>query len=306
MQHVVGGDDPRRRQVVAAHEVGHPTARFLDDEPWSGDVPEREVTLEHDLRGTLGDEHVAPEVAEAAVAPDPIDEARRSPASARRRSVGADENTRWAVASSLDRRTRGGARPTRGPAPAGPVSSDPGATAAPGEPSPSQRRRRDDAHGQRALDLEREQGREDRHAAHVAVRAVDRVDDPAPAARTGSIALVLAVLLARRARDRGIALRSGCGWRARPRGRRRSRTRHRASPRPRSPGGTSRARSRRPRRSRPARARARRRARSRVGWARSLVHVDLLGRDDGMAAHGRGDSRGSRWRGHISAKLVGR
>ena len=52
-----------------AVEVGHPAAGLLDEHERRRDVPGLETDLDHRLGGALGHERVAPEVAEAAVAP---------------------------------------------------------------------------------------------------------------------------------------------------------------------------------------------------------------------------------------------
>ena len=57
------------RCVRAAIEIGDAAAGLLDEERGRGGVPRLQVDLEHRLRRALGDEGVAPEVAEAAIAP---------------------------------------------------------------------------------------------------------------------------------------------------------------------------------------------------------------------------------------------
>ena len=63
-------------------EVGQPAAGLLEDGARPGQVPDLQLVLDHGLGGALGHEHVAVEVAQAAVPPDAseqVEEARRQP-----------------------------------------------------------------------------------------------------------------------------------------------------------------------------------------------------------------------------------
>src|SRR5262245_51134375 len=51
-------------------EVGHATARLFDEEDRRGRVPALEADLDHRLGRALGEQRVAPEIAEAPLAPD--------------------------------------------------------------------------------------------------------------------------------------------------------------------------------------------------------------------------------------------
>src|SRR5580700_3768145 len=83
----VAADDAaavRRRYPV---QTGEPAARLLDDDLQGRQVPERDVGLGRDVDRALRDQHVRPEVAEAAGPPDrlaqrqePVQPARLGPA----------------------------------------------------------------------------------------------------------------------------------------------------------------------------------------------------------------------------------
>src|SRR5438552_1410607 len=69
VQDTVARDDLEPVDPADAGEVRHPTARLLDEDERRGEVPCPDVDLDHSLGGALGKQRVAPEVAEAALAP---------------------------------------------------------------------------------------------------------------------------------------------------------------------------------------------------------------------------------------------
>ena len=127
--------------------------------PSGARVPDCEPKgVDGDLRRALGDEHVGPEVAEAAEVP-------RTPGALRHGPVERVEERR--VLEALDRRD------------VDPLSVRVRSPAALRPPAPAERGRRDD----RDLVVEGDQGRPDRDPARVVPRPVDRVDDPAASPR---------------------------------------------------------------------------------------------------------------------------
>lgn len=50
-------------------EVGEAAAGFLDEDQWRGEIPGRELGLEHRFAGALADQGITPEVGETTVAP---------------------------------------------------------------------------------------------------------------------------------------------------------------------------------------------------------------------------------------------
>jgi hypothetical protein len=128
------------------------------------------------LGRALRHEHVAPEVAEAAVAPGrPVMPMQRLPeAGLLQAAQGREDDLGVGQAASIGRDV------DRSLAPVGAQVS---AGAAPGEPAAMHPGRRDEPQLQDAVALEGEQRGEDLDAAHDVVGRVDRVDDPAPVAR---------------------------------------------------------------------------------------------------------------------------
>ena len=66
-----------------ALEVGHAAAGLLDEDDRRRGVPGLEPDLDHRLGRALGDQRVAPEVAEAALAPDVVEQGLEARARAR-------------------------------------------------------------------------------------------------------------------------------------------------------------------------------------------------------------------------------
>ena len=144
-------------------EVGEAPACLLDDHLHGGEVPLADADrVDGSVDGAFGDEHVRPEVAEAARVP-------RAPRE--RRHVVLDRERENGLLDSGDRRDVHGlaVRERTGPAL--------------GPPAASKRRRRDDADSHDRVLLERDQRRPHRDPARVVARPVDRVDDPATRAR---------------------------------------------------------------------------------------------------------------------------
>jgi hypothetical protein len=71
----VGGQSLAGRHAPSAVEIGHGSPRLFDHNRRRGEVPWSEVLLHHRLRGAIGHQGVAPEVAEAPLAPHLADEA---------------------------------------------------------------------------------------------------------------------------------------------------------------------------------------------------------------------------------------
>src|SRR5687768_7393345 len=173
VQVAVRCEDRRAVDAPAAIEIGHAAAGLLDEQRGRRSVPRLELDLQHRLRRALGNERVAPEVAESAIAPGGLEQrtkAGRTPGSleisrARVQDLGVREvgDARGADASRLASRTARGPR----------------ATAAPGVPALAQRGRGADRGLQLAVALGGDERREDRDATDVVMRAIDRVDIPA-------------------------------------------------------------------------------------------------------------------------------
>ena len=182
----VGHEERPAVDRAAAVEVRRPAAGLLDEDQRRRGVPGREADLDHRLGGALGDERVAPEVAEPALAPDVARAAPSKPGARPDATMSWPEPYRtWASSSEATRDTwiRRGASPrlrAHAPPPrhAHQRSSSAGADMTDGL--------------ELAVALDREQRPEQRHAADEVVGAVDRVDVPAD----GRVAGLGAVLLA--------------------------------------------------------------------------------------------------------------
>src|ERR1051325_102153 len=147
-----------------AREVREAAAGLVDDDLHRGDVPLRDLRLDGDLDCPLGDEHVRPEVAEAA---------RAAAAALQCKKLFAEAvllETEDVVVADL----RGAEVADRGDANRRAVAER--AVAARRPPPPPQRRCGDDAE----LTLDRDQRGENGDAADEVFRGIDRVDDPAP------------------------------------------------------------------------------------------------------------------------------
>jgi hypothetical protein len=185
VQVAVGAHERRPVDPAGARHVGHPAAGLLDQDERRGDVPDVHPALDHRLGGAFGDERVAPEVAEAAVAPGGGD--RRVEAG---HEAGPDVLPPAAVneLGVLDPGYRRGSD-----RPAGAIAPDrPGAQAAGGMPALAQRRRAEDPDLELVIHLHREERPEERHAADVVVGPVDGVDVPADPGVAGLLAVLLA------------------------------------------------------------------------------------------------------------------
>ena len=131
----------------------------------------RHDRIDRDVERAFGDEHVLPEVADAARAPAAVRELRAAGRRCRRRRTAravSHANEICASSSADDRRhadacRRRGTHPARGR----PTSA---CCSAGADTTPTH---------ELARVLEADQRRPDRHAAHVVLGAVDRVDDPA-------------------------------------------------------------------------------------------------------------------------------
>ena len=82
-----------RAIAAPAVEVGHPAAGLLDEERSGRRHPRLEADLDHRLGGALGDQRVAPEVAEPALAPDVAEQRLEAGRPARRRDVAGASRT---------------------------------------------------------------------------------------------------------------------------------------------------------------------------------------------------------------------
>ena len=80
VQLAVGREERPAVDRPAALEVRRASAGLLDEDHRRGGVPRRQLDLDHRLGGALGQQRIAPEVAEAALAPDVAQERPRSPA----------------------------------------------------------------------------------------------------------------------------------------------------------------------------------------------------------------------------------
>ena len=169
MEEAVGAQAPTRRRPAAT------PSRSVNRPPASSTMTctaarsQRLTTGSHgDVERPLGDEHVHPEVAEAAAAPGPPAAARRAASPAPVLEPRADAGVgEVGLGQRRRRRHRGWAAPSaKAPAAAG------------RPPAPPERRRRGHADDQLAVVLERDERGPDRDALDVVRRAVDRVDDP--------------------------------------------------------------------------------------------------------------------------------
>ena len=170
MQEAVRGQRAAAAGRVVPGQVGEAPARLLHDQLRRREIPEVRRGLDRHVHAALGEQHVLPEVAEAARRPHAAGEREERLAEVAQARVGEDgvlepRDLRDADRLAVRERAAAARRP----------------------PAPPERGRRDD----RDLVLERDQRREERDPAHVVLRRVDRVHDPA-----ASVALVVAVLLA--------------------------------------------------------------------------------------------------------------
>src|SRR5918911_4989471 len=181
VQHAVRGERRSARLVRSPVEAREAAARFFDDHLRGGRVPPLQGAVDRELRGTLGDQHVHPEVAEAPRDPAPLGEREEAVAKALPVEVA---RARVAEGRVLD--------------PADSRDVDLAAVAictlaARRPPTLSERGRRGQAHDRAAVALERDQRRPDRDPADEVARPIDRVDDPA------RLRLLAAALLAEEA-----------------------------------------------------------------------------------------------------------
>src|SRR6187397_930081 len=70
----VGGEERSAGDATSPVEIGHPPAGLLDEDDGRRGIPAVEPDLDHRLGCSLGQERVAPEVAEATLAPDVLEE----------------------------------------------------------------------------------------------------------------------------------------------------------------------------------------------------------------------------------------
>src|SRR6266550_7293125 len=161
MQEAIRGNAAAAVRARLAVERSETSTGFFDDDLHSGHIPPCNFRLDRDLGRPFRNQHVDPEVAEAAGAAAFLHQAEklfwRSEISD---AVVADLR----VGESIDLRNADAA------------SVAECAVAARSPPPPIQRRRRDDAD----LAVERNERREDRNAADVISCRVDRIDDPTP------------------------------------------------------------------------------------------------------------------------------
>jgi hypothetical protein len=173
-------------EPAAAVEIRYPAAGLLDDEGRRRGVPDLEVDLDHRLGRAVGEERVAPEVAEAALPPGVGEEAPKARSAAGGLDVDGAGVQDLGSVDAID--------PRHGdPARLGIASVEgPRTTAPPGEPARPESRGRDDRGLQLTLPLGGEEGGEERHAADVVVRSVDGVDVPPNVRAAGVRAQLLA------------------------------------------------------------------------------------------------------------------
>src|SRR4051794_37700665 len=124
----------------------------------------RDLRFDRNLRRALGDEHVRPEVAEAARAAAAANEIEKSPADSEVLEAGNVVVAELRAVDVIDRR-----HVNRRP-----VAER--AFAARRPPSPSDRRRGNDADQA----IERDQRGKDGNPSYVILRRIDRIDDPSP------------------------------------------------------------------------------------------------------------------------------
>ncbi len=163
----------RAHEAVAVHvgtavDRAPPRARLLDDRHERGDVPQAHDRVDRDVDCAFRDEHVLPEVADAAEPPAAVGELQELVAD----PVGVEAFLGVPRERDLRVVERGHGRGSDGFAVA--ERSEPAAR----PPAAVQGGRRDDAEHELAGVLETDQRAPDRQAAHVALGPVDRVDDP--------------------------------------------------------------------------------------------------------------------------------
>src|SRR5439155_14714979 len=160
-------------------EIGDASAGLLHDDRWRRQVPGVELRLDHRLAGAFGDQRVAPEVPEPAVAPRSIDHAIEGAL----------------LAHGFERRARGvedlRVPELRDPGYVESPLSRPGAAAAGRVPALAHRGRGHDPELHDAGALEGDQDGEYGNAPQVAVGRVDGIDDPSGLLLGGSIAELL-------------------------------------------------------------------------------------------------------------------
>ena len=183
--------EPVRRERRAAGDGrpavvgGQQAARLLDDRHERGHVVALELGLRGDVDDPLGDHHVRPEVPVGALPPRALQQGAQpggGPALGPADGVGVGERRVGEAADGAHAQPArlGGAR-----------IGDVGAQPAGGPPPSAQRWCRHDADDDVVPVEQGDEGGPDRHPAHVVLRPVDRVDDPAASSRA-----CLAVLLA--------------------------------------------------------------------------------------------------------------
>ncbi len=69
MEQAVGGYGVSTFVGSPSREVGEASTGLLHDDQWRGEIPRVELGFEHHLTRAFGDQRVAPEIAEAAIAP---------------------------------------------------------------------------------------------------------------------------------------------------------------------------------------------------------------------------------------------
>ena len=107
MEQPVGDQKGPAVDRSAALEIGGPAAGLLDEDHRRRRVPRRDVDRDHRLGGTLGEKPVAPEVSEAALAPDRAPSRSRNPGARPDASMSYAEPYRiWASANSVTSETR--------------------------------------------------------------------------------------------------------------------------------------------------------------------------------------------------------
>jgi hypothetical protein len=171
-----------------AGEIGQATPSLLDQDRRCRQIPRAQVALDHRLRRALGDQRVAPEVTEAAVAPRIVDQVGEPGSLAALRDVGLRAIQDLGVGDRAHHGDRD--RPRRRARPALPVDR-PRATPPGREPALAQGRRGKDPDLELTVAFHCQEHPEQGHAAHEVVGAVDGIDVPAGR----GIALFRAVLL---------------------------------------------------------------------------------------------------------------
>src|SRR5207247_1802415 len=166
VEQAIAGNRASARVRPSSLEVGDSPAGLFHDDRWRRQVPGVELRLDHRLAGAFGHQRIPPEVAEAPVAPGPIDDAIEGAL----------------LAHGFERRARRvedlRVRELRDPGYVESPLSRPGASAAGRVPALAHRGRGHDAELHDAGALEGDQDGEYGNAAHVAVGRVDGTDDP--------------------------------------------------------------------------------------------------------------------------------